>query len=651
MIRNKLYVSVLSATFFSGLAFAEPEITGKITYEGAQYTKSGTNVGTTTSHGKDAFKEEISARLYLDGALEDEAGSTYHIELQGFSDSEKKSNFDGNKSYTQRDPLREAYIDTSYNDWLIRAGKQQVVWGTADGMKLLDSINPTDYSEMAQNQMEDSRIPVWMLNADTQLEDGGNLQVVLSQPRENIFVGLHRDVDTSVRRNSSSGTDLTTSNGTDAGQPFILKGVDTITGEKQGFVNGVPDLGSMAFRFWAGFGQGSGLYAGGTGLTVGDYAGNSNVSGMPAGFNGNGSTIIYNMATAYYNTNLHDAATAAAWDPANANSIFEYMDRTMFSTFDAFVNVGSQYKYDMPEDTDLDLSMRYKNTTESGTNYSFNYSYNYDKNPVIELDYYNTSGTKLTSEYASTTTPNSRNSTIIRLTDGMGNYYGGSTSNSGNAILRFTETLKRAHNIGGSFDTTIENEELGPIVIRGEALYQKDVYSPVFNRGKLAIGDLPGALKMTKGDKFKYVLGADITALTNMMVSVQFIQERNLDYVDNNVDWDGSACTSSDNNCGVYTGDFASMHMLNNFKKAEKNKEFVSLYLSKPFGESGQHRWNNITIAEEGGGRWNRLDVEYTIDDNTIATAEYNKYWGDANTQFGQLESASNVQVGLKYTF
>jgi hypothetical protein len=322
----------------------------------------------------------------------------------------------------------------------------------------------------------------------------------------------------------------------------------------------------------------------------------------------------------------------------------------MFSTFDAFVNVGSQYKYDMPEDTDLDLSMRYKNTTESGTNFSFNYSYNYDKNPVIELDYYNTSGTKLTTEYSSTT-PNARDSAILRLTDGT-SYYGGSQGNSGNAILRFTETLKRAHNIGGSFDTTIENEELGPIVIRGEALYQKDVYSPVFNRGKLAIGDLPGALKMTKGDKFKYVLGADITALTNMMVSVQFIQERNLDYVDNNVDWDGSACdSSSDNNCGVYTGDFASMHMLNNFKKAEKNKEFVSLYLSKPFGESGQHRWNNITIAEEGGGRWNRLDVEYTIDDNTIATAEYNKYWGDANTQFGQLESASNVQVGLKYTF
>ena len=157
---------------------------------------------------------------------------------------------------------------------------------------------------------------------------------------------------------------------------------------------------------------------------------------------------------------------------------------------------------------------------------------------------------------------------------------------------------------------------------------------------------------MRKADRFKYVIGADITALTNMMVSVQFIQDINLDHIDQNVDYDGATCAAADGeNCGVYTLDFANMHMLNGMQKAEKAKEFVSLYLSKPFGESGQHRWNNITMLEENGGRWNRLDVEYTIDDNTVATAEYNKYWGDKNTQFGQLEKSSNIQVGLKYTF
>jgi len=156
---------------------------------------------------------------------------------------------------------------------------------------------------------------------------------------------------------------------------------------------------------------------------------------------------------------------------------------------------------------------------------------------------------------------------------------------------------------------------------------------------------------MKKGDRFKYVLGADITALTNMMVSVQFIQDRNLDYVDNATDWDGSACAAGATNCGEYTTDYPTMHLTNGFNKAEENKNFYSLFLSKPFGESGQHRWNNIFMLEQAGGRWNRFDIEYAIDDNTVGSVEWNKYWGDNNTQFGQLKNSSNIQLGLKYTF
>jgi hypothetical protein len=190
-------------------------------------------------------------------------------------------------------------------------------------------------------------------------------------------------------------------------------------------------------------------------------------------------------------------------------------------------------------------------------------------------------------------------------------------------------------------------------VLRAEALYQKGTYSPVIDRGALSIGDMTKALTMRKGDRFKYVIGADITALTNMMVSFQFIQDINLDYVEKKVDHDGTTrCIDIvSSNCGVYTTDYATMHMSNQFNKAEETKEFVSIYLSKPFGESGQHRWNNITIAEENGGFWNRLDAEYTLSDSAIATVEFNNYWGDDATQFGQLEKSSNVQVGMKYSF
>jgi hypothetical protein len=137
--------------------------------------------------------------------------------------------------------------------------------------------------------------------------------------------------------------------------------------------------------------------------------------------------------------------------------------------------------------------------------------------------------------------------------------------------------------------------------------------------------------------------------MTNMMISAQIIQIRNLDYVD-------TACTGTTQmgnsyDCSEYTADMATMHLSNGLNKAEENKEFYSLFFSKPFGASGEHRWNNIFMFEENGGKWNRLDAEFSINDETQVTVEYNKYWGDANTQFGQLEASSNIQAGFKYSF
>ena len=62
---------------------------------------------------------------------------------------------------TTSDPLREAYIDIFLKDMDIRIGKQQEVWGTADGLKVLDLINPTDFREFYQDDFEDSRITLW----------------------------------------------------------------------------------------------------------------------------------------------------------------------------------------------------------------------------------------------------------------------------------------------------------------------------------------------------------------------------------------------------------------------------------------------------------------------------------------------------------
>jgi len=676
MINKKISLLLLTTAVFSSASYSEYQITGKVTHENASFTNNRAALtklqplGSASARGSDTFKSETSARIYIDGSMEND--STYHIEMQAFNDSEAVDNHAGNDSYTQRDALREAYIDTTYDDWALRIGKQQVVWGTADGAKLLDIINPTDFSEMAQNQMEDSRIPVWMINGEKPTQDGGNFQFIVSQPRENVFAGLDRGINTSVRDNditvlASNTNDLTTSSGYSQGQPFVLLGVDSMAGKSNGFVNIVPDLGSVAMRFSGEMGSALERSVNTTAdgfantpasvaavnfaafPTIKMYADGTydTLYGTGAGEGYDGSQILSGFAGAY-DTNLMNATHRSNWGD-KIDSTFEYMRNATFTTFDTFAGAKSQWKYDMPKGSDSDISMKYANTTKGGTNYSFNYSYAYGKNPIVDLQWVNDSGEKLTQSYYQYGSGASQ-MTSIYLTDADGTYYGArgySGDSGGDATLLFTQRVTREHNIGGSFDTSIETNSLGPIVIRGEAVYQKDVMSPIMDLADLSIGDMSEALKMEKGDKFKYVIGADITALTNMMVSLQFIQERNLDFVD--------AVSNPSGNSNIslprYTADYATMHLTNGFNKAEKNKEFVSLFLSKPFGESGQHRWNNITMFEDTGGRWNRLDVEYTIDDNTVATAEYNKYWGDYNTQFGQLKDSSNVQLGVKYIF
>jgi len=758
--QNLILSAALAAIFSTSAAFAEAEVTGKIVHESAKFTTSGTTIGAATAHDKDYFKQETSARIFIDGDASDNA--TYHVELQGFKDGKAGTNYDGNESYTQRDALREAYVDTEMNDWSIRAGKQQVVWGTADGMKLLDALNPTDYSEMAQNQMEDSRIPVWMLNAERDLEDGSNVQVVLSEQKANVIAGLNADGD--------------------QGHPFIMKGVDSITGKRNGFLNVTPALAKVASTFdfasagdgtTGGFQQATGAditsaiagefaapgwngssstLAPFTGTTVDGFASYTNydtgsspgqmlAAGQTgansvahgAGDNANtnaGKDLLFDMAqnstrnpdasinttmqSAYGNQNvtnlINHNGTSTVWDVANPTSAFEYMPNATFSTFNTFAGATTEYVKDSNAQDGVNVGFRTKNTTSDGLNYSFNVLRRADANPYIDMSWRDkttgeklnvilkqggnpntgmpSSGTTVTAADVVTSPSNlvsmctdqtdvttchansgltatsfaykagqAYNATTVLVQNANGDYYGVHNPNTGatnsaalnSPVLRFTEKSQDITSIGGSFDATIETEEFGGVVIRGEAMLNKGEMTPVVNRKLLAIGDLTGALSMKESDIFRYVLGVDITALTNMLVSTQLIQIRNLDYVDN-------ACTGTTQmgnsyDCSEYTADMPTMHLTNGLNKAEENKEFYSLFLSKPFGASGEHRWNNIFMFEENGGKWNRLDAEFSIDDDTQVTAEYNKYWGDANTQFGQLEKSSNIQVGVKYSF
>lgn len=87
------------------------------------------------------------------------------------------------------DFIRELYVDFDVNFdsgsiLSTRLGKQQVIWGRTDLFRVLDVINPVDYSRNnIYDELEDIRIPMWILKMDyrmgaTETFDDINLQLI-----------------------------------------------------------------------------------------------------------------------------------------------------------------------------------------------------------------------------------------------------------------------------------------------------------------------------------------------------------------------------------------------------------------------------------------------------------------------------------------
>jgi hypothetical protein len=65
----------------------------------------------------------------------------------------------------------EVYLDVRTESLDVRLGRQQVVWGEADGLRINDLINPQDFKEFIVQDYIDSRIPLWMARLDYYVGD------------------------------------------------------------------------------------------------------------------------------------------------------------------------------------------------------------------------------------------------------------------------------------------------------------------------------------------------------------------------------------------------------------------------------------------------------------------------------------------------
>ena len=75
------------------------------------------------------------------------------------------------------DWLREGYLDYHSDLLDLRAGQQTIVWGTADGVKVLDIVCPMDMREFTLAPFDESRIPLWMGKAEFSPTVNGTLQL------------------------------------------------------------------------------------------------------------------------------------------------------------------------------------------------------------------------------------------------------------------------------------------------------------------------------------------------------------------------------------------------------------------------------------------------------------------------------------------
>jgi Protein of unknown function (DUF1302) len=145
----------------------------------------------TTPHTSYGFEMSDSIELHsvieTEWAVESENNSSQKFELIFEPEADITINTDSsvyilgrlrvdkensiNPNDQNQSELRELYIDTRIGNTRFLIGKQQIVWGKSDGLKVLDVINPQEFREFILDEFDQSRIPLWSINAETQLND------------------------------------------------------------------------------------------------------------------------------------------------------------------------------------------------------------------------------------------------------------------------------------------------------------------------------------------------------------------------------------------------------------------------------------------------------------------------------------------------
>ncbi|MFH0811945.1 MAG: DUF1302 family protein [Pseudomonadota bacterium] len=91
--------------------------------------------------------------------------SIYRLAYEGGYDVQSVDDRPRDQEFIQ-DELRELYVTLAFDEWTFKIGKQQLVWGETDVLRMADVINPLDLSWNWSNETwEDIRRPLRMIVA------------------------------------------------------------------------------------------------------------------------------------------------------------------------------------------------------------------------------------------------------------------------------------------------------------------------------------------------------------------------------------------------------------------------------------------------------------------------------------------------------
>ena len=162
---------------------------------GARSTATwNTEIGTHTGDFSDLMK--LYNSLQVKGSYTYNRNISFFINIKKFYDSvydisgQYRNGSPGIATNTGNTWLREFFMDVERRPFFARIGRQQVVWGSSDGVRALDCINPGDSGYAYLDDASEYRIPLWMARLEASPVPDATLQVLLIPDYEpNISAG------------------------------------------------------------------------------------------------------------------------------------------------------------------------------------------------------------------------------------------------------------------------------------------------------------------------------------------------------------------------------------------------------------------------------------------------------------------------------